>query len=92
MRLGVEIGRDAVFRLVVAEDGTCTVRTSDLREDDVTIEHDRHAAIGRAIRQAVTGDVVLIAGKGHESEQVLAGERRPFSDRAAAAEWLGGAP
>jgi UDP-N-acetylmuramyl tripeptide synthase len=36
-----------------------------------------------------SGDVVLVAGKGHEAEQVIGAERRSFSDRAVAAELLG---
>jgi UDP-N-acetylmuramoyl-L-alanyl-D-glutamate--2,6-diaminopimelate ligase len=44
--------------------------------------HDRAAAIASALRRAVPGDVVLIAGKGHENYQITAGTRRPFSDAA----------
>ena len=49
----------------------------------VVVRHDRAAAIRRAVREAAPGEVVLIAGKGHESEQVAAGRTRPFSDHAA---------
>ncbi len=45
------------------------------------LESDRRRAIRRAIAEAVAGDVVLVAGKGHESEMVLADRRVPFSDR-----------
>lgn len=41
---------------------------------------DRAAAIDFAIRQARPGDVVLIAGKGHETYQEIHGQRLPFSD------------
>lgn len=41
---------------------------------------DRKAAINRALSSAGSGDVVLIAGKGHEQFQELRGERIPFSD------------
>jgi UDP-N-acetylmuramoyl-L-alanyl-D-glutamate--2,6-diaminopimelate ligase len=47
---------------------------------NVTIELDREVAITRAIRAAQAEDVVLIAGKGHEAEQDVAGTRRHFSD------------
>lgn len=47
-------------------------------------EPDRAAAIARAIAQAQPNDVVLIAGKGHESYQEIAGRRLPFSDAAVA--------
>ena len=41
---------------------------------------DRAAAIERAVGAARPGDVVVIAGKGHEPFQLVKGERRPFSD------------
>lgn len=44
------------------------------------IEPDRAAAIGIALAKAVPGDVVLIAGKGHEKEQILADHTIPFDD------------
>ncbi|MDI6807381.1 MAG: UDP-N-acetylmuramoyl-L-alanyl-D-glutamate--2,6-diaminopimelate ligase [Candidatus Eisenbacteria bacterium] len=49
---------------------------------------DRKAAIERAIKMARKGDVVLIAGKGHEDYQIVGTERRRFDDREAAAEIL----
>ncbi|MHB8534399.1 MAG: UDP-N-acetylmuramoyl-L-alanyl-D-glutamate--2,6-diaminopimelate ligase [Sulfuricaulis sp.] len=42
---------------------------------------DRHDAIAAAVRGAGEGDVVLIAGKGHEEYQQVGDERRPYSDR-----------
>ncbi|RDI28348.1 UDP-N-acetylmuramoylalanyl-D-glutamate--2,6-diaminopimelate ligase [Pseudacidovorax intermedius] len=45
---------------------------------------DRTAAIAEAIAQAAAQDVVLLAGKGHEDYQEVAGRRLPFSDRAQA--------
>jgi UDP-N-acetylmuramoyl-L-alanyl-D-glutamate--2,6-diaminopimelate ligase len=48
------------------------------------VEPDRARAIFEAIGGAHHGDVVLIAGKGHEDYQEAAGERRPFSDVAVA--------
>jgi UDP-N-acetylmuramyl-tripeptide synthetase len=50
-----------------------------------TIEIDRADAIRNAIGAARTGDVVLIAGKGHETYQEYQGVRTPFSDAALAA-------
>jgi UDP-N-acetylmuramoyl-L-alanyl-D-glutamate--2,6-diaminopimelate ligase len=58
----------------------------------VSVIHDRRAAIAAAIERARPGDVVLLAGKGHEAEQIVSGERRAFSDRAVVAELLGVAP
>ena len=51
---------------------------------DVRVELDRRAAIRRAIRDAAEDDVVLVAGKGHELEQTIAGQTRPFDDAAEA--------
>jgi len=48
------------------------------------IEPDRARAIFEAIGGAHQGDVVLVAGKGHEDYQEMAGERLPFSDVAVA--------
>ena len=45
-----------------------------------TVEPDRTAAIAVALHEAKPGDVVLIAGKGHEKEQILAGRTIPFDD------------
>jgi UDP-N-acetylmuramoyl-L-alanyl-D-glutamate--2,6-diaminopimelate ligase len=48
------------------------------------VEPERARAIERAVRTASPGDVVLIAGKGHEDYQEIAGRRLPFSDMKAA--------
>ncbi len=48
---------------------------------DVTVEPDRRRAIGRALADAAAGDVVIIAGKGHETTQEIAGVKHPFDDR-----------
>ena len=42
---------------------------------------DRSMAIERAVNEAEPGDAVVIAGKGHETSQVVGDERRPFDDR-----------
>jgi UDP-N-acetylmuramoyl-L-alanyl-D-glutamate--2,6-diaminopimelate ligase len=46
----------------------------------VIIEADRRSAIGRAIEDASDGDVVLIAGKGHENYQIIGATRHHFDD------------
>jgi len=50
---------------------------------------DRREAIGKAVELARPGDVVLIAGKGHEKYQIVGSEVRPFDDVAEAREALG---
>ena len=42
---------------------------------------DRHRAIRLAVASARAGDVVLVAGKGHEDYQIVGTERRDFDDR-----------
>jgi UDP-N-acetylmuramoyl-L-alanyl-D-glutamate--2,6-diaminopimelate ligase len=49
---------------------------------------DRRSAIAEALRRARPGDVVLVAGKGHESGQEVAGVLHPFDDRVVAREEL----
>ncbi|HTM51440.1 MAG TPA: UDP-N-acetylmuramoyl-L-alanyl-D-glutamate--2,6-diaminopimelate ligase [Bryobacteraceae bacterium] len=52
------------------------------------IEPDRGTAIQRAIEQAQPGDVVILAGKGHENYQVLKDRTIPFDDREVARKML----
>jgi len=52
----------------------------------VIVEPDRAAAIGLAVRSAAKGDIVLVAGKGHERGQYAGGTMIPFDDREVAAE------
>ena len=61
-----------------------------VRETGATciVEEDRAGAIEIAIRAAKTGDIVLIAGKGHEKVQILKDGTVPFDDVAVAAEAL----
>jgi UDP-N-acetylmuramoyl-L-alanyl-D-glutamate--2,6-diaminopimelate ligase len=69
------------------EDGTAIVREIQAgmqRPERCLVIRDRALAIERAVSQAADGDVVLIAGKGHEAEQVVGDERRPFDDVAEA--------
>jgi UDP-N-acetylmuramoyl-L-alanyl-D-glutamate--2,6-diaminopimelate ligase len=55
---------------------------------DLEVEPDRRAAIARALEVARVGDVVLIAGRGAEPAQEVAGRRLPFDDRDVAREAL----
>jgi UDP-N-acetylmuramoyl-L-alanyl-D-glutamate--2,6-diaminopimelate ligase len=48
--------------------------------DEIAVIEDRREAIRHAVLGAAAGDVVLLAGKGHEDYQEIAGTRRPFSD------------
>ena len=64
--------------------------TADTRRDATMFAiADRRTAIAKAIELARPGDMVLLAGKGHEKYQVLGDEHVPFDDVAVAREFLG---
>ena len=96
-----EMGRiaEALADLVIVtddnprgEDGNAIVDeiVSGLENPErVTVERDRRKAIALAIHAAHAGDIVLIAGKGHEPYQEIAGVRHPFDDLAVARDVLG---
>ncbi len=50
------------------------------RPDAARVVVDRAQAIALAVQQASAADVVLIAGKGHETYQEIQGVKTPFSD------------
>jgi UDP-N-acetylmuramoyl-L-alanyl-D-glutamate--2,6-diaminopimelate ligase len=60
------------------------VRRAGMPASAYVAQADREAAIRDAIEWARAGDTVVIAGKGHETYQIVAGEVRPFDDRAMA--------
>jgi UDP-N-acetylmuramoyl-L-alanyl-D-glutamate--2,6-diaminopimelate ligase len=57
----------------------------------LVVEPDRRAAIGWAVREGAAGDVIVIAGKGHEQGQERHGVVTPFDDRVVAHEAIGAA-
>ena len=54
----------------------------------VTVNQDRSEAIKLAVGAAHEGDIVIIAGKGHEDYQIIGETRYPFDDREVAREAL----
>ncbi len=63
------------------------------RRGRVRVERERSKAVREAYHAAAPGDVVLVAGKGHETEQVIGDRKAHYSDREIAAELTGeGAP
>jgi UDP-N-acetylmuramoyl-L-alanyl-D-glutamate--2,6-diaminopimelate ligase len=54
---------------------------AEMAQPGAVVEPDRRTAIGLAVREARPGDTVVVAGKGHESGQEVAGVVIPFDDR-----------
>jgi UDP-N-acetylmuramoyl-L-alanyl-D-glutamate--2,6-diaminopimelate ligase len=54
---------------------------TELRSKVVAVEPDRRTAIAIALQQAIPGEIILLAGKGHEEYQIIGTTRLPFSDR-----------
>ena len=57
------------------------VRRAGAQDGHVFVEPDRAKAIAYALANAAAGDVVVIAGKGHETTQEIKGVKHPFDDR-----------
>ena len=73
--------------LAIMNDALVGIRRVDVPH---IIEPDRATAIARALKEAHEGDVVILAGKGHETYQVLKDRTIPFDDRAVARDVLRG--
>jgi UDP-N-acetylmuramoyl-L-alanyl-D-glutamate--2,6-diaminopimelate ligase len=73
--------------LAIMNDALVGIRRFDVAH---LVEPDRAAAIARALKEAREGDIVILAGKGHEPYQVLKDRTIPFDDRAVARELLKG--
>ncbi len=65
--------------------------TAGIKSHAVRVINDRSEAIAAALTEAAAGDMVLIAGKGHEDYQIYGNVRRSFSDRTEALRHLGAA-
>jgi UDP-N-acetylmuramyl-tripeptide synthetase len=84
--------------IVVTSDNTENEQADDIIKDivagiknmkNVTVEPDRKKAIAFAVGSAKKGDIVLIAGKGHETYQDINGKKVPFEDKQVALSLLG---
>jgi len=85
--------------VIVTSDNPRTERPEDIIEQiatgfenpnsqTITIEPDRRKAIKLAIKTAAKDDIVLIAGKGHETYQIIGTTKFDFSDKTVAQEYL----
>jgi len=91
--LGCGGNRDAVKRPLMAaaavECADHAIFTADNpRQESAELLPDRRQAIARALALAQPGDVVCVAGKGHETTQEIAGQFHPFDDRLVVQEFL----
>jgi UDP-N-acetylmuramoyl-L-alanyl-D-glutamate--2,6-diaminopimelate ligase len=89
------VARELADRVIVTNDNPRSEDPLRIAEEillgagtDVEVDLDRRSAIESAIRGAAAGDVVVIAGKGHEQGQEVAGVVHPFDDREVAREAL----
>ena len=73
--------------IAIMNDALVGIRRTDVPH---VVEPDRAAAIARALKAAHPGDIVILAGKGHEPYQVLKDRTIPFDDRVVAREVLRG--
>lgn len=87
--LMAEVAESLADKVIVTDDNPRLENADDIvrqimfgfsRREQVIIERDRACAIQLAIANAQDGDVVLVAGKGHESYQDIGGQRMAFSD------------
>lgn len=94
------VAQELADRVVLTQDNPRTEKPEQIFEDilagfdvagrsKLTVEPDRRAAIRLAIGQARKGDVVVLAGKGHENYQIIGTQKRHFDDAEVAAECLG---
>ncbi len=73
---------------ILADMMTGALEVPQAKRAQVVVQPDRAAAIGLAISAAAKGDIVLIAGKGHEQGQYSGGAVIPFDDREVAGQAL----
>ncbi|MFD0960309.1 UDP-N-acetylmuramoyl-L-alanyl-D-glutamate--2,6-diaminopimelate ligase [Paenibacillus chungangensis] len=72
--------------LAIIADVEAGLREANVAREQYSLVPDRKQAIEKAVEMASPGDVVLIAGKGHETYQLIGGVTYPFDDRLVAKE------
>lgn len=78
--------RNEPTEAIIADIVAGSDRVTDGRASEIMVEPDRRRAIARALGDARTGDLVLIAGKGHETTQTIGTSVVEFDDRVVVAE------
>ncbi len=74
--------------LAIIQDAVAQLKPGEIGHK-VFVESDRRQAIYKVLEQMKTGDVILIAGKGHEDYQMIGHEKHPFSDAQVVREFYG---
>jgi UDP-N-acetylmuramoyl-L-alanyl-D-glutamate--2,6-diaminopimelate ligase len=93
-----EVAESGADRVIVTSDNPRSEDPRLIAEETVArmspssyeVVIDRREAIARALEQARPGDVVLLAGKGHETYQIIGNRALPFDEPGIVAELLGG--
>ncbi len=93
-----EIAAEFADHVIVTSDNPRTEDPMDIieeilpgvrkRQTPCTVICDRREAIGWAIDNSCQGDVILLAGKGHEDYQIIGHEKHPMDEREIVADWL----
>lgn len=96
--LMAEIAEKLADRVILTDDNPRTENPANIIEDMivglknpalVAIEHDRRKAIDLALQGSEAGDIIVVAGKGHEDYQIIGTEKRHYSDRETVMQKLG---
>jgi UDP-N-acetylmuramoyl-L-alanyl-D-glutamate--2,6-diaminopimelate ligase len=66
---------------IIAEVEAGLIKAGLKRGDGYLVEPDRRVAIGLALSMAAAGDMIVIAGKGHEDYQIIGKQKIHFDDR-----------
>lgn len=81
-----KIAADLADHVIVTDDNPRTENAADIRQQILAAAPaavevaDRAEAIAYAVNKAEVGDIILVAGKGHETGQLINGHTHPFSD------------
>ena len=87
-RVACWLGIESVRQLVASGKGHAAEIVAGANAGALTVILDRREAIAAALTEAKSGDIVLIAGKGHETTQTVGTQVLPFDDREVARAWL----
>ncbi len=90
-----EIAQDYADKVIITDDNPRHEASQNIIDDiqqgcpaPLVVIPDRQKAIHYALQNAKVGDIILIAGKGHEDYQEVGNQRLPFSDRDLVNSWL----